>query len=99
MDDVGSVLAVLAGMSEGEREKLSDQLHISGTSASMSEVAELMTNAQSMRKGGISVTTANESEYKQKTFESGGAKSCSIFEVSDEQWKHRPPAKTRGWHR
>jgi hypothetical protein len=67
---VGKVLAVIAGMSEAELEKVPAQLHISGTSASMSEVAELMANAQSMPKSEISVMTVDGAEYKRRTLES-----------------------------
>lgn len=54
---MGKVLAVLAGMSVEELEKVPDQLHISGTSVSMSEVAKLMVNAQNMPRSEISVKT------------------------------------------
>jgi hypothetical protein len=69
--DVGKVLAAIAGMSEADLGKVLDQLHVSGTSASLSEVAKLMMNAQSIPKSTISVTTVDESEYKRKTLESG----------------------------
>ena len=68
--DIGKVVAVIAGMSEAELEEVPDQLHISGTSASTSEIAELM-NAQSTPKGDISATTIDETAYKRKTFDSG----------------------------
>lgn len=95
LDDVGRVMAVLAGMSEGELEKLPDQLHISGTSASMSDVAKLMTNAQSMPKGGISVTTADEAEYKHKAFESGARNPAPYlrFLMGNGSIDHRPKSE------
>jgi hypothetical protein len=70
VDDVGKVLAVLAGMPVEELGKVPDQLHISGTSASMSEVAKLMMDAQNMPKNEISVKTIDAVEYRRKTIES-----------------------------
>ena len=46
---MGKVLAVLAGMSVEELERIPDQLHISGTSVSISEVAKLTMDAQKCR--------------------------------------------------
>ena len=82
VDDVGKVLAVLAGMSVEELEKVPDQLHISGTSASMSEVAKLMMDAQNMPRSEISVKTIDAAEYRRKTMESGKG-SCRLPEVSN----------------
>jgi len=68
---VGKVLAVLAGMSAEELEKVPNQLHIFGTSASTSEVAKLMVDAQNMPRSEISVKTIDAAEYRCKTMESG----------------------------
>jgi hypothetical protein len=58
-------------MSAEELERVSDQLHISRTSAMMSEVAKLMMDTQQMPRSEISVKTADAMEYRRKTIESG----------------------------
>jgi hypothetical protein len=71
VDDMGKVLAVLARMLAEELEEVPDQLRISGTSASMSEVAKLMVDAQNTPRSEISVKTIDAAEYRRKTMESG----------------------------
>ena len=92
--DIGKAVAVIAGMSETELEKVPDQVHISGTSASISEVAELM-NAHSTPKGEISATIVDEAEYKRKTFESGAQNPAPYlrFLMGDGSIDHRSKAE------
>lgn len=95
VDDVGKVLAVLAGMSVEELEKVPDQLHISGTSASMSEVAKLMVDAQNMPRSEISVKTIDAAEYRRKTMESGARDPAGYlrFLIGNRSIDHRSKAE------
>ena len=79
---MGKVLAVLARMSAEELEEVPDQLHISGTSTSMSEMEKLMVDAQNMPRSEISVKTIDAAEYRRNTMESGKG-SCRLPEVSN----------------
>jgi hypothetical protein len=92
VDDVSRVLAVLAGMSEAKLEELPNRLHISGTSASMSAVGRLMSKAQSAPKRGVSVTTADEAEHREKTLRSGprNPAPCLRFLMGNGSIDHRP---------
>jgi hypothetical protein len=68
-------------MSVEELKKVPDQLHISGTSVSMSEVAKLMVNAQNMPRSEISVKTIDAAECRRKTMESGARDPAGYLRV------------------
>ncbi len=72
MDDVGRIITVLSTMSSDELANVPETVRFSGTSASMSEIAEMMTKAQQQRRGmqrEIRTTSVPLPEYKQNIIE------------------------------
>ncbi|KAH7369170.1 isoflavone reductase family protein [Plectosphaerella cucumerina] len=65
MRDVGRALGVLSTLDPG---KVPEQVHLSGDSKSMAQVARIMEEASGEKEGGIEVTSVPLAEYKADVF-------------------------------